>query len=189
MCFTLIWPYCLTGHKKQITYLAWLTWVQVATFICDRDQTCVRSWCHFYSNRITRYALCVCVYVHHINSLHCTCLVYFQTTVLCDPVKGWPHPAPLWSGIEPRVAKCKCCFLHSASEFVRECKRLHHSAGWCLSVSATFQLPRPVYVAQLTSTLDAGEFSVPPNPGLLAFLHQRHRIDLHHRVRWDPVFV
>ncbi|XP_076464078.1 uncharacterized protein LOC143296157 [Babylonia areolata] len=43
------------------------------------------------------------------------------------------------------------------------------------------ELPCPVYVLQVTSTLDAGDFSLPPSPGLLAFLQRRHCIDLHHR--------
>ena len=68
---------------------------------------------------------------------------------------------------------------------------LFASVSRCCAVSrclsAMFQLPCPVYVVQLTSTLDAGEFCIPPNPGLLAFLHRRHQIDLHHRVCWDPL--
>ena len=91
MCFTLIWPYCLTGHKKQITYLAWLTWVQVATFICDRDQTCVGSWCHFYSNHITRYTLCVC---------ECVCVSTTQSHCI-EPV--WCTSKPQFSVIQWKV--------------------------------------------------------------------------------------
>ncbi|KAK7109498.1 uncharacterized protein [Littorina saxatilis] len=43
------------------------------------------------------------------------------------------------------------------------------------------KLPCPVYVVQVTSTLDAGDFCAPPNPGLLAFVHKRHCIDLQHK--------
>ncbi|KAL8616618.1 hypothetical protein ACOMHN_036650 [Nucella lapillus] len=50
----------------------------------------------------------------------------------------------------------------------------------CLKALAT-EAPCPVYGLQVTSTLDAGEFSLPPSPGLLAFLHRRHCLNLHHR--------
>ncbi|KAK7508526.1 hypothetical protein BaRGS_00000092 [Batillaria attramentaria] len=39
----------------------------------------------------------------------------------------------------------------------------------------------PVYVLQIVSVMEAGDFCVPPNPGTLAFLQRRHLLNLHHR--------
>lgn len=44
------------------------------------------------------------------------------------------------------------------------------------------QLDCPVYVLQIVSAKEAGEFCMPPNPGILAFLQRRHCLDLSHQV-------
>ncbi|PVD31058.1 hypothetical protein C0Q70_10335 [Pomacea canaliculata] len=45
----------------------------------------------------------------------------------------------------------------------------------------TSELDCPVYVLQIVSAKEAGEFCMPPNPGILAFLQRRHCLDLSHQ--------